>query len=269
VTALATEVRERAVGMIEFDEERARQVDRTYATPDVVAQREKLLGLLALRPGERVLDIGSGPGYLAASMADAVGPSGAVVGVDASGAMNTVARTRCADRPWVTIDEGDAGALPFTHSSVDVAVSTQVYEYVPDVPAALAELHRVLRPGGRAVVLDTDWDSVVWNATDRARHQRIMTAWDEHLADPYLPRTLSRLLREAGFTVTASHVIPIFNPEYDADTFGASVIPLIATFVPGRRGISDEDAAAWAADISTHADYFFSVNRYCFVASSD
>ncbi len=173
--------------VLQFDEDAARRIQRLYSTPDVVRQREEVLTLLAPRPGERVLDVGSGPGFLVASLADAVGPGGAVHGLDPSTPMNAVARNLTADRPWVRIDEGDALSLPYPDATFDVAVSTQVYEYVADLKAAFTELHRVLRPGGRALIIDTDWDSIVWNATHPERMQRLLTAWTKRFADPHLP----------------------------------------------------------------------------------
>jgi len=68
--------------MLHFDENGARRTEQTYASPDVVAQRERVLSVLAPQPGEHVLDIGCGPGYLLASIAGAVGPTGAAHGVD-------------------------------------------------------------------------------------------------------------------------------------------------------------------------------------------
>jgi ubiquinone/menaquinone biosynthesis C-methylase UbiE len=172
-----------------------------YSTPDVVQQRAEVLALLAAQPGERVLDVGSGPGFLVASLADAVGAGGAVHGLDPSAPMNAVARELIETRPWASIDDGDAVELPYPDGAFDAAVSTQVYGYVADIPAALAELRRVMRRGGRFLVLDTDWDSVVWHAADRERHRRVMAAWEEHLVHPHLPCTLPGQLRGARFWV--------------------------------------------------------------------
>lgn len=258
--------------MLQFDEKAARHIQRLYSTPDVVQQRAEVLALLAAQPGERVLDIGSGPGFLVASLADAVGAGGAVHGVDKSAPMNAAAREVIATRPWARIDDGDASELPYPDGSFDVAVSTQVYEYVADIPRALAELRRVLRPGGRALVLDTDWDSVVWHARDRELHRRVMAAWEEHLVHPRLPRTLPGQLRGAGFRVTGRHLIPLFNPKYEPNTFSALNMETIARFVTGRRGLTEADAEDWLSDLrerGTEDDYLFSLNRYCFLAVAE
>ena len=71
----------------------------------------------------------------------------------------------------------------------------------------VAGLHRVLRPGGRTLILDTDWDSIVWHATDAKQMARLLAAWMERFADPYLPRTLARRLRDAGFQVDRRDVL--------------------------------------------------------------
>src|SRR3954462_3497205 len=122
------------MSMLQFDENGARHIQRLYSTPDVVQQRAEVLALLAAQPGERVLDVGSGPGFLLASLADAVGPSGAVHGLDQSPPMNTAARARIEPRPWAPVDDGDAVELPYPDGGFDAAVSTQVYEYVADIP---------------------------------------------------------------------------------------------------------------------------------------
>src|SRR3954453_9666668 len=260
------------MSMLQFDENAARHIQRLYSTPDVVQQRAEVLALLAAQPGERVLDVGSGPGFLVASLADAGWAGGAVHGLDPRAPMNTVARGLLETRPWATIDAGDAVELPYPDGAFDAAVSTQVYEYVSDLPRALSELRRVLRPGGRALVLDTEWDSVVWHAADRQRHRRIMAAWEEHLVHPHLPCTLPGHLRRAGFRVTGRHLIPLFNPRLEQNTFSALNMEMIGRFVVGRQGLTEQDVDAWTADLRERGaedDYLFSVNRYCFLAVAE
>lgn len=255
--------------MLDFDDEGARKIDRTYATADMVVQRERTLELLDPRPGERVLDIGSGPGYLAATLAERVGRTGAVRAVDPSPAMNALAEQKAAGLPQLTVELGDALALPFEDGGFDAAVATQVYEYVADMPAALAELRRVLRPGGRALILDTEWDSAVWHVADRALQARVITAWEEHLAHPRLPRVLDGLLRQAGFDVTGVHVVPLLSVGYGPDTFAAHTEGTVAAFVTGRQGLTSDEVAAWRADLadrSAAGEGFFSLNRYVFLA---
>ena len=158
--------------------------------------------------------------------------------------MNAVARELTASRPWVSIDNGDALTLPYPDATFDAAVSTQVYEYVADIPTALAELRRVLRPGGRTLILDTDWDSVVWHAADRERHHRIMAAWEEHLVHPHLPPALPGHLRRAGFTVTGRPLIPLFNPTYEPNTYSA--LTMDSSRIRQRTaGLTAEDIDGW------------------------
>src|SRR6476661_484291 len=255
--------------MLEFDDAASRRLEAVYRTADVVGQRRAVIAALRLRPGERVLDIGSGPGMLASEMAAVVAPRGSVHGVDISPSMLALARGRPPPpgAPSPEYAQADALAMPFADASFDAVASTQVYEYVDDMPAALAEARRVLRPGGRLLVLDTDWDSIVWHSSDRERMQRVLAAWNEHLADPYLPRRLNRLLTEAGFTVARCEVVPLLNSSYHPQTYSAGLIGFIAGFVPGRAGLTVDDVEAWRADLEALGlDYFCSVNRYLFLA---
>ena len=253
---------------LQFNAEVARRIEELYRTPDVAAQRQAALRVLGLTLGERVLDVGSGPGLLALEMGLAVGPTGTVCGIDISEDMILMSRTRCAGLPWVGFQTADATTLPFPDNSFDAAVATQVYEYVGDMTTALAELYRVLCPGGRALILDTDWDSIVWHSSDRARMERVLLAWDEHLDDPHLPRTLPLRLTRAGLQLKRHEVIPLFNSRYEPNTYSHGIIREIVSFVAGK-GVSKEEARAWADDLRTLGEagsYFFSLNRYLFLA---
>jgi len=256
-------------GGLRFDQEMSRKVESLYLTPDVVAQRCEVLKALELTDGNRVLDIGSGPGLLAYDMAASVGPEGRVCGIDISEDMLTMSRKRCAEQPWTEFQRADATNLPYPDDTFDAAISTQVYEYVADIPRALGELYRVTRPGGRVVVLDTDYGSLVIHTENEARMARILSAWEEHFVHARLPRTLSRQLRDAGFTLRRRDVIPMFNPEYHDNTYGKRALAIIASFVVGRKGVSQDEANAWLAEFSELAKqgrFFFNLNRYLFVA---
>jgi len=253
---------------LQFDEEAAKRLLAAYVTPDVVAQREHFLRALGPRLGERVLDVGSGPGLLAAAIAETVGPSGRVCGVDVSDPLLAAARAQSARWPWVDLRHADATQLPFTDREFDAVVSTQVLEYVRDVDRALAEMHRVVRPGGRVLILDTDWDSIVWLSSSRERMDRVLAAWEQHAADCHLPRTLARRLSRVGFQVESQQVVPLFNPGYDPNSYSGHLIDFIAAFVV-TRGIDKDEADRWARDLRQYGergDYFFSLNRYLFVA---
>jgi SAM-dependent methyltransferase len=256
-------------GMMEFDAEAASRVEAAYLTPDIVAQRDRVRAMLALQRGERVLDVGVGPGFLAAEMAGEVGPDGRVSGIDPSEAMLEMAARRDLgeDAAGLELRLGGVERIPYADGSFDAVVTTQVLEYVADIAGALAEIHRVLRPGGRVLVLDTDWDSLVWHAPDDELMTRVVTAWDEHLADPHLPRRLGRSLREAGFEAGPPVVLPLLNAGDPSDSFSGSLLGLVAAFVVDRNGLTRDEVEAWAESMrALGEDWFFSLNRYVFLA---
>lgn len=254
---------------LQYDNEATERLLALYVTPDVVEQREKFMQAFAPRPAERVLDVGSGPGFLVNMIADAVSSSGYVCGIDVSEPLLAVARSHCAHQSWVEFRRGDATQLPFSDNDFDAVVSTQVLEYVRDVDAALAEIYRLVRWGGRVAILDTDWDSLVWHSPNRERMSRILAAWEAHAADSFLPRTLANRLRRAGFRVEAQQVIPLLNTDYDPNTYSNRLVDIIVQFVAGRNGITRDDAEMWAKEVrqlGEQGEYFFSLNRYMFLA---
>jgi SAM-dependent methyltransferase len=114
------------------------------------------LGLGEVRPGQTVLDLGSGPGMDSLLAARRVGSAGKVVGVDLCSEMVQKAR-RNADRLGLhNVEFVNAGIekLPLPDASVDVVISNGVFNLCPDKPNVLAEAYRVLRPGGRLQMAD-------------------------------------------------------------------------------------------------------------------
>ena len=253
---------------LEFDKEAAQRLLAVYTTPDVEKQRIEFLNAINLKVGERVLDVGSGPGFLTRSIADKVGSQGTVCGVDISEFLIKMAKFHNKDQPAIRFSFGEATNLNFSNKEFDTVVCTQVMEYVQDVDTALIEFNRVLRKGGKVAILDTDWDSIVWNSSNRSRMSRILTAWEAHAANPFLPRILADKMENAGFKVDCRKIIPIYNPIYDTNTYSNRIIDLIVPFVLEHSDIEQEEVNAWADELrnqNNQKDYFFSLNRYLFL----
>ena len=257
-------------GGIVFDRETAQRTVAVYQTRDARRRRQLVREALQLQAGEHVIDIGTGPGFLAAEMAQAVGQGGRIYGVDTSDPMLELARERCAPYPWVDFQSGSATRLPAADASFDVAVSVQVFEYVAEVDAAIAEAFRVLKPGGRAAIVATDWDSALWHSEDPERMRRMFRAFEAHCAFSNLPRTLAPRMQRAGFTQLQSFPITQFNPTLDPDTYSFHLIQFIGSFVPGKAGVTPQEAAAWSGELhrlGASEQYFFCVNQFLFLAS--
>lgn len=167
--------------------------------------------------------MGCGPGFYVTELLDQVGSEGWVTGIDSEPGMLAVAAKRTEGRDNVAFYEANATKLPVPDGMFDAAVSAQVLEYVQDVTAALAEMHRALRPGGRVVVWDVDWATVSWHTADHARMRRMLDAWDRHLTHPSLPQTLAPRLREAGFADVTMHGHPFATNALEPESYAGTI----------------------------------------------
>jgi arsenite methyltransferase len=255
---------------IKYDEAWGQRLVQIYSTPDVAKQRQIVLSALKLKPGERVLDIGSGPGLLIEDMAVAIGQKGSICGIEISEPFIELSKKRCSHLSQVEILNGDATSIPYGNDEFDVAVSIQVYEYIDNVEKCLVELYRVLKPGGRALIMCTDWDTLIWNTENQERMKRILTTFETHCAEPRLPRNMFPKLRDSGFELIKHGVYTMLNLEYDNNTYSHGIIDFIVSYVSGINGIEPDEANSWANELrmkGRHGDYFFSICRYFFVVS--
>ena len=158
------------------------------------ALREMTVTLALIQPGEKILDVGCGTGDLSIAAKKRAGPTAQVFGIDAAPEMVNVARRKVA-RKGVEVDfrVGLAEALDFPDGSFDVALSSLMMHHLPDdiKVRALAEIRRVLKPGGRLLVLDFK------RPTSLAQH--LSTAIHGHTSMQTGTQDLPALMRRAGF----------------------------------------------------------------------
>jgi ubiquinone/menaquinone biosynthesis C-methylase UbiE len=158
---------------------------------------DHLIALGGVREGDRVLDVGCGTGYLTRRAAHAVGPTGRVLGVDPSAPVIAYARRVCPQNCDFRIAGGEA--IPEPDASFDVAVSSLAVHHIPPQlrPAALREIHRVLRPGGRLLVAD-------FRPPRNRAANHLLGAFSGHAMQHNPVEALAGLVADAGFEVTGS-----------------------------------------------------------------
>jgi ubiquinone/menaquinone biosynthesis C-methylase UbiE len=188
--------------------------------PQLASALATLLGSAALAPRERVLDVACGTGLASFAAAEAVGPAGAVVGVDLSERMVEEARRRAQERNLtrVTFVRMDAERLDLPDADFDVALCGLGLMYVPDPAQALREMRRVLRPGGRVVL-------AVWGERSRCGWSAVFPIVEAEVTTEVCPLffrlgqggALARLCVDAGFRDTGQRRIAATLAYADAD----------------------------------------------------
>jgi ubiquinone/menaquinone biosynthesis C-methylase UbiE len=161
-----------------------------------------MLDMAALERGDRVLDIACGTGLVTFRVVDIVGAEGSVVGTDISGQMVETARRTAVQRGVgnVRFERSDAEQLPFADRTFDAAVCGLGLMYVPDAVKALGEMHRLVKPGGRAA-------AAVWGARRACGWAEIFPITNARVASEVCPMffhlgtkdTLARAFEAAGF----------------------------------------------------------------------
>ncbi len=255
--------------MVKFDANEARKTDLAYLTPDVTRQRMRTLEALQLKSGEFVLDIGCGTGLLAHDMAILVGEDGRVVGIDNNQHRLLLAEQRCAEFPQVQMKQGKAEDLQEATEVFDAVSCVQVLLYLADVAAALSEMHRVLKPGGRVTIVETDWRGTVLNSFDHSLTRKVLSAFDDSVSSPNLAPKLGPLLKEQGFLAVRVEAFPIVNTSYAPSSWSVEMLDLFVKYALERNAVNSAEAEAWLGDLKQKGEdgsYFFCVNRFIFTA---
>ena len=161
---------------------------------------------LGLGGGQRLLDVGCGLGEAALALAGDLGADGEVVGVDFSAEMVRVATSRAGAAPCrVRFTVGDARSLVEADDSFDAVRSERTLQWLAEPMSAVAEMARVVRPGGRVSLIDTDWSTFAIDIGDHELAARVRNAVrTERGRSSTVGRRLADLVRDAGLLPVAS-----------------------------------------------------------------
>ncbi len=194
--------------------------------PDAIALRNRSYDLLDLAPGDTVVDVGCGAGR---AVAELTGRGAHAVGVDVDPEMISVARGRWPAEFHV------ASAYDLSLDDVAGYRADKVIHALDDPAKALAEARRVLRPGGRIVLLGQDWDTIVIDSDDAERTRRLLRAKADTIAVPQAARKYRNLLLDAGFV---DPVVEVHTTVVTDDT----MMPMLAGLANGDEAWLAEQA---------------------------
>ena len=230
--------------------------------------KEKTFQLMGVEPGQRVLDVGCGRGDEVMALARLVGERGRSVGIDASGAMVAQAAQRAKDAGLhVEVRVADAHALPFADGTFDASRIERTLQHLADPACAIAELHRVTRPGGRVVAADPDWATLAVDAPDAEATALVVEAHVAHVANGTIGRQLLRRFSDAGFEAIACDVTGFWLTDL------AVADPILGLTEAAHEAVSDglisaERSAAWLDSLaSANARQRFFVSLTAFIVS--
>jgi ubiquinone/menaquinone biosynthesis C-methylase UbiE len=197
--------------------------------PDAIqASKRLMVERAALISGEAGLDVGCGPVDDLCDMGERAGPGGRLVGLDASEVMIAEARRRAEQRSLpVTFEVGEATALPFLDGTFDVCRAARLLEHLPDPRAALSEMVRVTRPGGRIVVFDFDWDTLIIDHPEKETTRSVVLTYSDSIQNGWIGRQLPRLFRERRLDLLSIDPLQVFVHYALAELFlGAHLVAL-------------------------------------------
>jgi len=194
--------KEDAIQMAAFLEERSR-------APDMQAVNQKLCETIVAKPGERLLEVGSGSGILCRMLAPQLQPDGQIVGLDISPEMTAQAQKYALAQGitgGIAFETGTAESLPYPTASFDCAIAARLLLHAANPDVVIQEMKRVVKPGGKVVVMDWDFDTAAVDHPDREL-SRLILHWrnDHHGGNNWSGRQLWQRMRTAGLQNLSVH----------------------------------------------------------------
>jgi ubiquinone/menaquinone biosynthesis C-methylase UbiE len=178
--------------------------------------KHKTFEQMHLAAGSSALEVGCGTGADAIALAQWVGNTGTVTAVDRSQAMLDQALSNPAHQTlpiaWV---QADAQHLPFADNTFDAARIDRTLQHIADPPQAIAEMARVVRPGGWVVAVDPDWGTFTIDSTQRSLTRQLINLWCDNFPSGWIGRELYRYFRQVGLTDLQVNPVTIVLTQFE------------------------------------------------------
>jgi ubiquinone/menaquinone biosynthesis C-methylase UbiE len=201
-----------------------------------------------IQPGHTVLDVGCGPGTDTIVLADLVGPTGRVVGVDSDAAMIAEANRRAEQAgcsAWCRHQQGDALALPWETGTFEACRSDRLFHHVHNPAGVLAEMARVTRPGGWVVIWDTDWGTLSIDTPEVDIERRLVRVKAERVVNNgYAGRQLYGLFKRQQFAYIDMEIHPVSFTDYTLLRY-ASVMDTVERDALAAGLVTEEELHRW------------------------
>ncbi|MBX7145584.1 MAG: methyltransferase domain-containing protein [Oligoflexia bacterium] len=237
-----------------------RVLDGQSALPDYQRYKKRSLELLNLRPGMRCIDIGCGLGAEVHTMAEMVAPNGEAIGVDPSALFIGISEERKPKGNPARFLQADGSKLDFATASFEAARIDRVLQHTPQPSRFISEAHRMLKAGGRCVVVEPDWETFVINHPDRNNTRKIVNTWCDKYQNPWIGREISGLFKRAGFSDVLTEGVTLIYPTLEV------FLRLFQFSDFARECLSDaEDWLAKLEGVGRAGEFFASVEMFMVV----
>lgn len=234
-------------------------LDAFNAMETVRAWKRRAFAMLAVQPGHHVLDVGCGLGGDAVALAEQVGDDGRVVGVDNSEKLIVEARRRVDGSSLpVAYHVGDIYALPFAGDSFDGCRADRVFQHLDRPDDALVELIRVTKPGGRIVVGDPDWETLIVDAPQTAVTRTILNFVCDSHRNAWMGRQVYAHFKAAGLADVEVAADTLLFTDYAMADLTVALRTRVRQ-AQDARVITEHEAAEWleSLDEAAEAGRFF------------
>ena len=247
-------------------------------TEDTQAVHEHILTLLEAEGATSVLDLGCGPGEHLRMLARTMPAGVRLAGVDFRDQVLAEARASVGDDPRLAFLRHDlTERLPFDDQTFDRVLSVNVLEAIPDKAAFVREAHRVLKPGGRVVCAHYEWESQLFDGTDKELVRRIVNAYSEWklswmpTSDGWMGRRLWGVFQESGLFEGRMDAYTHTSTRYEAGCYGFDRSRDFEGLV--KRGkISQDEYDGFVGGLDRLAEqerYFFAITMFSYVGSKN